>query len=69
MSSSSNNKVIATFKDRRADKIAPASLGSYTWHHGAEGNIADWAAEFAGLPNTPPNHVVKRPSPVTLKPW
>jgi hypothetical protein len=27
------------------------------------------AAEFAELINTPPNHVVKRPSPVTLKPW
>jgi len=63
------NKVIATFKDRRTDKVAPVNLGSYTWYHGAEGNIADWAAEFAELLNTPPSHVVKRPSPVTLKPW
>jgi len=63
------NEVIAIFKDRRADKIAPVNLGSYTWYHGAEGNIADWAAEFAELLNTPPTTVVKRPSPVTLKPW
>lgn len=61
--------VIATFKDRRKDKVAPVNIGSYTWYHGAEGNIADWAAEFAELLNTPPDHVVKRPSPVTLKPW
>ena len=63
------NKVIATFKDRRKDKVAPVNIGSYTWYHGAEGNIADWAAEFAELLNTPPGHVVKRPSPVTLMPW
>lgn len=65
----STNKMFATFKDRRKDKVAPVNLGSYTWYHGAEGNIADWAAEFAELINTPPGHVVKRPSPVTLMPW
>ena len=65
----STNQVIATFKDRRKDKVAPVNIGSYTWYHGAEGNITDWAAEFAELLNTPPGHVVKRPSPVTLKPW
>ncbi|KAB2640026.1 MAG: DUF3313 domain-containing protein [Verrucomicrobia bacterium] len=64
-----SHQVIATFKDRRADKIAPINIGSFTWYHGAEGNIADWAAEFAELLNTPPSHIVKRPSPVTLKPW
>lgn len=64
-----SDRVIATFKDRRKDKIAPVNLGSYTWYHGAEGNIADWAAEFAELLNTQPDHVVKRPSPVTLMPW
>ena len=63
------NKMIATFKDRRKDKVAPVNIGSYTWYHGAEGNITDWAAEFAELINTPPDHVVKRPSPVTLLPW
>lgn len=65
----STNLVIATFKDRRADKVAPVNLGNYTWYHGAEGNIADWASEFAELLNTPPTQVIKRPSPVTLKPW
>ena len=40
-----------------------------TWYGGAEGNVKDWAAEFAELLNTPPNHVVKRASAVTLKPW
>lgn len=64
-----NNSVIATFKDRRNDKMAPINIGSYTWYHGSETNITDWAAEFAELLNTPPKHVVKRPSPVTLKPW
>lgn len=64
-----SNAVIATFKDRRADKVAPVNLGSYSWYHGAEGNIADWAAEFAELLNTPPGHVVQRPGSVTLKPW
>ncbi len=64
-----SNKMIATFKDRRNDKAAPINIGSYTWYHGAETNIADWAAEFAELLNTPPGHVVKRASPVTLKPW
>ncbi|WP_367870931.1 DUF3313 family protein [Luteolibacter sp. Populi] len=64
-----SNTVIATFKDRRADKVAPVNLGSYSWYHGAEGNITDWAAEFAELLNTPPGHVVQRPSSVTLKPW
>lgn len=64
-----NNNVIATFKDRRGDKVAPVNIGSYTWYHGAEGNISDWAAEFAELLNTPPSHVVQRPSPVTLMPW
>jgi len=63
------DKIIATFKDRRADKVAPVNLGSYTWYHGAEGNIHDWAAEFAELLNTPPGHVVKRPRSVTLQPW
>ena len=62
-------KVIATFKDRRNDKAAPINIGSYTWYHGAETNVADWAAEFAELLNTPPDHVVKRASAVTLKPW
>ena len=65
----STHKIIATFKDRRNDKAAPINIGSYTWYHGAETNIADWAAEFAELLNTPPNHVVKRASAVTLKPW
>jgi len=64
-----SNRIIATFKDRRKDKIAPVNLGSYTWYHGAEGNITDWAAEFAELINTPPGHTVQRPSPVTLMPW
>lgn len=63
------NQVIATFKDRRADKVAPVNIGSYTWYHGAEGNISDWAAEFAELINTDPSHIVERPSPVTLMPW
>lgn len=61
--------VIATFKDRRKDKAAPINIGSYTWYHGAETNIADWAAKFAELLNTSPGHVVKRSSAVTLKPW
>jgi hypothetical protein len=65
----STNAVIATFKDRRKDKVAPINVGSYIWYHGAEGNISAWAAEFAELLNTPPDHVVKRPSPLTLKPW
>jgi hypothetical protein len=56
------NEVIATFKDRRKDKVAPINVGSYTWYHGAEGNLTDWAAEFAELLNTPPGHVVKRPT-------
>jgi hypothetical protein len=64
-----NHQIIATFKDRRNDKAAPINLGSYTWYHGAQTNINDWAAEFAELLNTPPNHVVKRASAVTLKPW
>lgn len=64
-----SNRIIATFKDRRKDKVAPVNLGSYTWYHGAEGNIEDWAAEFAELINTPPSHTVQRPSPVTLMPW
>lgn len=63
------NAIIATFKDRRADKMAPVNLGNYTWYHGAEGNISDWAAEFAELLNTPPDHVVKRASAITLRPW
>ena len=63
------HQVIATFKDRRNDKAAPINLNSYTWYRGAEGNIKDWAAEFAELLNTPPSHVVKRASAVTLKPW
>lgn len=62
-------RVIATFADQRGDKVAPVNLGSYQWFHGAEGNIADWASEFATLLNTDPGHVVTRPSPVTLKPW
>lgn len=62
-------KIIATFKDRREDKVAPVNLDSYTWYEGAEGNVADWAAEFAELINTPPGHVVARPSPVKLSPW
>lgn len=61
--------IIATFKDRRADKMAPVNLGNYMWFHGAEGNISDWAAEFAELLNTAPDHVVKRASAITLKPW
>ncbi len=64
-----NQRVIATFKDRRNDKSAPVNLGSYTWYHGAETNITDWAAEFAELLNTPPDHVVERASAITLKPW
>lgn len=63
------NQVIANFKDRRKDKTAPVNIGSYTWYHGAEGNISDWAAEFAEVLNTAPTNVVKRPSPVTLMPW
>ena len=63
------NAVIATFKDRRNDKAAPINIGSYTWYHGAEINVAAWAGEFAELFNTPPDHIVKRPSPVTLRPW
>jgi len=63
------HQIIATFRDRRADKIAPVNFGSYSWYHGAEGNIVDWAEEFAELLNTPPSHIVKRHSPVTLKPW
>jgi len=60
-------EVFATFKDRRGDKVAPINVGGLTWYHGAQGNVADWAAEFAEVINT--KHVVKRPSPVTLKPW
>lgn len=63
------NRIIATFKDRRADKTAPVDLGKYTWYHGAETNITDWAAEFAEFLNTQPGHVVKRARSVTLKPW
>ena len=63
------HEILATFKDRRNDKAAPINLNSYTWYGGAEGNVKDWAAEFAELLNTPPNHVVKRASAVTLKPW
>ncbi len=62
-------EIIATFKDRRADKVAPVNLGSYSWYHGAEGNISDWASESAELLNTPPGHTVQRASAVTLKPW
>jgi hypothetical protein len=63
------NQLIATFKDRREDKVAAVNLAAYTWYHGAEGNITDWANEFAELLNTPPDHVVKRASPLTLMTW
>lgn len=63
------NQIIATFADRRADKTAPVNMGGYRWYHGAEENIADWAAEFAEFLNTPPDHVVSRHSAVRLKPW
>lgn len=69
MRDGATNQIIATFKDRRGDKVAPVNIGSYTWYHGAEGNISDWAAEFAELLNTAPHHVINRPSPVTLMPW
>lgn len=64
-----DNSIIATFKDRRTDKVAPVNLSQYTWYHGAETNIRDWAAQFAELLNTSPDHVVQRSSRVTLKPW
>lgn len=64
-----DNAIIATFKDRRTDKLAPVNLGNYTWYHGAESNVSDWASEFAEFLNTNPDHVVKRASSVTLKPW
>ena len=62
-------KIIATFKDRRADKVAPINFDSYTWYEGAEGNVSDWASEFAQLVNTPPHQVIKRASSVKLQPW
>ena len=64
-----DNAIIATFKDRRTDKVAPVNLGKYTWYHGAETNLKDWAAEFAELLNSSPDQTVKRTSRVTLKPW
>jgi len=64
-----DNNVIATFKDRRTDKVAPVNLGQYTWYHGAERNISDWAAEFAEFINTSPDHAVRRSSRLSLKPW
>jgi hypothetical protein len=64
-----NNGVIAIFKDRRTDKVAPVNLGQYTWYHGAERNISDWASEFAEFINTAPDHVVQRSRRVSLKPW
>jgi len=62
-------KIVATFKDRRADKVAPINMDSYTWYEGAKGNVSDWASEFAQLINTPPHQVIKRASSVKLKPW
>ncbi len=64
-----DNSIIATFKDRRTDKVAPVNLGKYTWYHGAEQNISEWAAEFASFLNTKPDETIKRTSRVTLKPW
>jgi|JI6StandDraft_1071083.scaffolds.fasta_scaffold01091_8 hypothetical protein len=64
-----DNSIIATFKDRRTDKVAPVNLSKYTWYHGAEQNIGEWAAEFASFLNTTPNETIKRTSRVTLKPW
>lgn len=64
-----DGSIIATFKDRRTDKVAPVNLGKYTWYHGAEQNISEWAAEFAGFLNSTPDETIKRTSRVTLKPW
>lgn len=64
-----DNSIIATFKDRRTDKVAPVNLGKYTWYHGAGQNISDWAAEFASLLNTAPDQTIQRTGRVTLKPW
>ncbi len=64
-----SNEVIATFRDREADKMAPVNVAGYTWYRGAEVNIEEWGQQIAELLNTPPSHVVKDASPVTLKPW
>jgi hypothetical protein len=61
------NGVIAVFKDRREDKIAPVNLANYTWYRGAEENINDWAAEGAQVLNS--TNAVKRPSRFRLNPW
>jgi hypothetical protein len=58
--------VLATFRDRETDQAALLNLASYTWYHGSQRNIDEFASKTAEVLNAPADRVVKSSLPIKL---
>lgn len=58
--------VLATFRDRETDQAALLNFASYTWYHGSQRNIDDFARKTAEVLNAPADRVVKSSLPIKL---
>lgn len=58
--------VLATFRDRETDQAALLNLASYTWYHGSQRNIDEFAGKTAEVLNAPADRVVKNSLPLKL---
>jgi hypothetical protein len=58
--------VLATFRDRETDQAALLNLASYTWYHGSQRNIDEFAGKTAEVLNAPADRVVKSSLPIKL---
>ena len=63
------NEIIAMFKDRESDQLAPIGIQDYTWYKHAEDEIDDWAAQFVEVLDTKAHHKVADSSPLTFRIW
>jgi hypothetical protein len=60
--------ILAQFKDRRSDKLAPFTIRDFQKYAHARGAIEDWAREYAELVANPLGHKIDGALPFTLNP-
>lgn len=62
-------EIVAMFKDRESDQIAPIGIQDLTWYKHAEDEIDDWARQFVEVLDTKADHKVADSTPLTFRIW
>lgn len=64
-----NNRIIAMFADREAEKGSIINVKNFSWYAHAKTIIKEWADQFVKIANKDPDEIVADTAAFSFKPW